>query len=86
MIALKDSLNLHKYSLYIIYIHDEISKVKNILMSSLDQIFTHSVSLRSVVRYESTHETLESLPWVLTGSTSIPFPLPGAVDRLGILN
>lgn len=28
MIALNDSLNLHKYSLYIIYIHDEISNVK----------------------------------------------------------
>lgn len=51
-------------------------------MSSLDQIFTHSASLRRVVRCESTHETLKSLPWVLTGSTNIPCPLSGAVNRL----
>lgn len=82
MIALNDSLNLHKYYLYIIYIHDEISIVKNILMSSLDQIFTHFVSLKSVVRCESTHETLKSLPRVLTGSTSIPCPLPADVNKL----
>lgn len=53
-----------------------MSKVENILITSLDQIITHSRSLGSVGKCESTHEMLASLPWVLTGPNNSACPLP----------